>query len=40
VPLNAAMPTDPAERALLQCNARSRTQCRLYAVDKEVVWKD
>jgi hypothetical protein len=40
VPLNAAMPTDPAERALLQCNARSRTQCRLFAVDKEVVWKD
>jgi len=40
VPANAAMPTDPAERALVQCNARSRSQCRLYAVDKEVVWKD
>jgi hypothetical protein len=25
---------------LLQCNARSKSQCRLYAVDKDVVWKD
>jgi hypothetical protein len=39
-PANAAMPADPAERALLQCNARSKSQCRLYAVDKDVVWKD
>jgi hypothetical protein len=40
VPLNPAMPIDTAERALVQCNARSRSQCRLYAVDAEVVWKD
>jgi hypothetical protein len=40
VPLNPAMPIDTAERALVQCNAKSRSQCRLYAVDGEVVWKD
>jgi hypothetical protein len=39
-PLNPAMPVDTAERALVQCNAKSRSQCRLYAVDAEVVWKD
>jgi hypothetical protein len=38
-PANPTMPVDPAERALVQCNARSRAPCRLYAVDREVVWE-
>jgi hypothetical protein len=37
-PANPAMPADPVQRALLQCNARSKEECRLYAVDRAVVW--
>lgn len=30
---------DPLKRALGSCNARGQGQCRLYAVDADVVWK-
>jgi dienelactone hydrolase len=30
---------DPLKRALGNCNARGQGQCRLYAVDADVVWK-
>lgn len=30
---------DPLRRALANCNARGQGQCRLYAVDADVVWK-
>ena len=38
-PRDAALPADPAERALLLCNRRQLGECKLYAVDDEVVWK-
>jgi dienelactone hydrolase len=31
---------DPAERALANCQKNSRTQCKLYAIDDYVVWKE
>jgi dienelactone hydrolase len=31
---------DPLQRALDNCNKRSKEQCRLYAVDDQVVWLD
>jgi dienelactone hydrolase len=31
---------DPTERALANCQKNSRTQCKLYAIDDYVVWKD
>jgi len=38
-PLEATLPTNPAERALLLCNRRQQGECKLYAVDDAVVWK-
>ena len=31
---------DPLRRALANCNRTGKGECRLYAVDDEVVWKD
>lgn len=36
-PSDATLPTDPIERALRVCAKRS-TECRLYAVNRAVVW--
>jgi hypothetical protein len=38
-PLEATLPTNPAQRALLLCNRRQQGECKLYAVDDAVVWK-
>jgi len=38
-PLEAALPTNPAQRALVLCNRRQQGECKLYAVDDAVVWK-
>lgn len=37
-PTDATLPTSPAERALVLCNRKGSTPCRLYAVDRTVVW--
>ena len=31
---------DPLQRALANCNRNGKGECRLYAVDDYVVWKD
>jgi dienelactone hydrolase len=36
---SADLPTDPAERALVVCQRVRDRQCRLYAIDDQVVWK-
>jgi serine protease Do len=36
-PSDATLPTDPIERALRVCAKRS-TECRLYAVNRAVIW--
>jgi dienelactone hydrolase len=38
-PPSADLPTDPAERALMACQRTRDRQCRLYAIDDQVVWK-
>ena len=37
-PQNTALPSNPAERAMLACLTRAKEACKLYAVDNEVVW--
>jgi hypothetical protein len=37
-PQNTALPSNPAERAMLACQNRAKEACKLYAVDNEVVW--
>ncbi|SDO94207.1 hypothetical protein SAMN05216303_102748 [Rhodoferax sp. OV413] len=37
-PADETLPSAPVERALLLCNRSSKTPCKLYAVDKAVVW--
>jgi Peptidase C13 family len=37
-PRDASLPSDPAARALALCNRRGLADCRLYAVDDQVVW--
>jgi dienelactone hydrolase len=37
-PPSADLPTDPAERALMVCQRVRDRQCRLYAMDDQVVW--
>jgi hypothetical protein len=38
-PLKAGDPADPAERAMALCARAGKPDCKLYAVDDEVVWK-
>lgn len=38
-PSAADLPTDPAERALMVCQRVRDRQCRMYAIDDQVVWK-
>lgn len=37
-PQNTALPSNPAERAMLACLNRAKEACKLYAVDNDVVW--
>lgn len=37
-PQDASEPIDPGERALARCQARSKSACKLYAVNGAVVW--
>jgi hypothetical protein len=37
-PSDAAMPTDPSERAMLICERSAKVPCKLYAVNSAVVW--
>ena len=34
----AAIPADPSQRALQFCEKRAKMPCKLYAVDRSVVW--
>ena len=34
----AALPTDPAERAVTGCERAAQMPCKLYAVNRAVVW--
>jgi hypothetical protein len=36
----ATLGEDPLRQALENCNKRSKTLCRLYAVDDQVVWSE
>jgi hypothetical protein len=38
-PLNPDEVTDPTERALQRCLKAGHSNCKLYAVDNEIVWK-
>jgi hypothetical protein len=38
-PLNPDEVTDPTERALQRCLKAGHSNCKLYAVDSEIVWK-
>lgn len=35
---DAAIPADPSQRALMLCEKRAKQACKLYAVDRTVVW--
>jgi hypothetical protein len=35
---DAAIPVDPSQRALVLCEKRAKQACKLYAVDRTVVW--
>jgi hypothetical protein len=37
-PADPSLPIDPAERALVTCERSAKTPCRLYAVNRSVVW--
>jgi hypothetical protein len=39
VPLNPEDPKDPTERVLQRCLKAGHNNCKLYAVDNEIVWK-
>jgi len=38
-PAKAGDPTDPAERAMALCARAGKPDCKLYAVDNQIVWK-
>ena len=38
-PQKAGDPTDPAERAMALCARAGKPDCRLYAVDDEIIWQ-
>ena len=38
-PLNPEEVADPTERALQRCLKAGHSNCKLYAVDSEIVWK-
>jgi hypothetical protein len=37
-PKDTTLPTDPSERALLMCERAAQKPCKLYAVNRSVVW--
>lgn len=37
-PQDATLPTDPVERAVVGCERVAKVQCKLYAVNRSVVW--
>ncbi|MDB5859562.1 MAG: putative Dienelactone hydrolase [Ramlibacter sp.] len=37
-PQDSTLPTDPVERAVVGCERAARVQCKLYAVNRSVVW--
>ena len=39
-PREEGLPTDPAERALLMCERNAKQACKLYAVNRSVVWSN
>ena len=39
VPADASMPTDPTERAVVGCEKAAQMPCKLYAVNRAVVWR-
>lgn len=39
-PVITTDPTDPTQRALGRCNARGTSQCKVYAIDNLVVWRE
>jgi hypothetical protein len=39
IPQNPEDPTDPTERALQRCLKAGHNNCKLYAVNNEIVWK-
>jgi hypothetical protein len=39
LPLNPEDPKDPTERVLQRCLKAGHNNCKLYAVDNEIVWK-
>jgi hypothetical protein len=38
-PKDAALPSDPSARALLMCERAAQVPCKLYAVNRSVVWE-